>query len=168
MTSRWFVFYTIARGEVSAGTNLAALGFQTLVPVERFKRRYSWRRDEIRERAVFPHYGFVQLDPAVSWTRALDNTGVLGLLICKATQEPIPVPEREIATLQLADRLGLFDRTKPPSAGVMVEAVKGPLAGQIGKVLRAWTKERIDVLFRVFGGVETLVSMQLAGLREVA
>ena len=166
MPSAWFCFYTVANGERAAGEKLGELGFCALVPLEKFKRRYTWRRDEIRERAVFPHYGFVRFDPEqVGMTELLEVREIIGFLISKATLRPFPVPEFQIATLQLADRLGLWDRTKPPGAGVKVEAMQGPFAGHIGKVLRARAKERIEVLFRVFGG-DTAVSMPLADLRE--
>ena len=47
-----------------------------------------------------------------------------------------------INALQLAAKIGTFDRTKPPAVGQNVEITKGPLQGMIGKILRARTADR--------------------------
>jgi transcription antitermination factor NusG len=59
----------------------------------------------------------------------------------------------------------LYDYTKPPKAGMLVELGDGPLAGFLGRVKRASPNKRVRVLVEFLGGLIE-VDVPVEALRE--
>ncbi len=77
------------------------------------------------------------------------------------------VPDGFVESLKHAEQLGLFDRTKLPApfpigSSVMLDS-SGPFAELIGKVKRARTRDRVDVLIKYLNR-ELLVNVPIMRL----
>ena len=164
MAAPWYVFYTRIRAEELAGEAVAQLGYSVFVPFERCFRRLPSGKTQRIKRALFPRYGFVAFDIHQNWPAILAADGVMDVL--RNNGNPVSIPRRCVDSLKLADSCGLLDRTKPPRAGIPVEVIGGPFSGFIGKVIRARTGDRIDVLLR-FLFQECRVTVPLMALKEV-
>lgn len=162
---RWFVFVARSRSEKLAGESIRDLGFPVFIPTERRIQRLPNGKPRISENALFPRYGFVQFHPADPWSQILDADGVMDILRHELT--PIPVPDDCMNKLQIAEKLGVFDHTKPPQKGMTVQVTSGPFGGWIGKILRARTGDRADVLLK-FLGAECQATIPLMALKEIA
>ena len=81
-------------------------------------------------------------------------------------ETPQAVPDQFIRSLRLAERIGAFDRTRPPLVGTEVEVTSGPFAGQVSKIAKARTEKRVDVLLHMFGSLRS-VSAPISDLKEV-
>lgn len=161
---RWYVFYTEPQAEKRAQESIAALGLLVFVPFEKRIQRLPRRKPREVELALFPRYGFVRFDINLdAWGAIPGAKGVVDLL--RADMIPQSVPDGAIDGLQLADKIGAFDRTKPPSAGMPVEITQGPFAGFIGKIRRARSAERMEVLVK-FLNAEIAATVPLSALRE--
>ena len=163
---RWYVFYSFPNLEKKAADAIfQETGCPTYVPVEKRIRRRPGVKAREYETAVFSRYGFVRFDINKSeWGGISDCKFVVGLI--RQNSVPLAVPERVIDSIIVADRAGLFDRTKPPAIGKEVEIIDGSMAGLIGKVLRARAKEKLDVLLN-FLGSEITATVSIANLRMI-
>jgi len=161
---RWYAFYSSIHGERRAGESIGVLGYQTFIPFEKRIQRHRKGKARPYEAALFPRYGFVLFDiNDAGWGEIPNAKGVVDLIRCNAI--PKAIPSSVIDSLKLADGMGVFDRTQPPKVGVEVEVSEGPFAGIVGKIIRARSGDRVDVLLKVLGG-ETIVNAPLATLRE--
>ena len=151
------MFYANIRAEKAAGEEINEIGYQTFVPMETHRNK--------RPSALFPRYGFVRFDiNHPGWGEIIDTKGVIDLI--RMNRIPRAVPEAVISGLQLADQMGLFDHTKPPKVGTMVEIMDGhPFANEIGRICNIPKNRRARVLLKVMGG-ERIVSVPLPALRE--
>lgn len=161
----WYVFYTYARAEQAACDAVSKLGFPVFVPTEKRIQRLPNGKPRPQEKALFPRYGFVQFGPADPWSQILDADGVMDILRHDLT--PIAVPDDVMNKLRLAQKLGVFDHTKPPEVGTEVQVTSGPFGGWIGKILRCRTGDRADVLLK-FLGAECSATIPLMALKEIA
>lgn len=162
---RWHVFYTQTRAEKTAQESIRELGFPVFVPFEKRIQRPRNRKPRLCEVALFPRYGFVQFEINKDrWGEIVTADGVAEII--RMNSIPCSVPDAVIDGLRLAETVGVFDKTKPPAVGVNVEVSEGPFAGLIGKVMRARTGDRMDVLLKFLGG-ECLVTAKWGTLREV-
>lgn len=162
---RWYVFYTLTAAERRAQESIRDLGLQTFVPFEKRIQRVPRRKPRLYEAALFPGYGFVRFDiNADRWGGIKHADGVVDLL--SSMNIPQSVPDSAVEGLKLAESVGIFDRTKPPSVGMPVEVTDGPFATFIGKVSKARSGDRMKVLLKMLGG-EREVSIPLAYLKEV-
>ena len=165
MNERWFVFTTGIRAELAAGEAIKDLGFQVFIPLEKRIQRAPNRKPRLCETALFPRYGFVRfVADDDKWGVILTADGVQDVL--RSNFRPMPVRDDCIDGLRLADSVGIFDRTKPPQVGMNVEVTAGPFSGWIGKVLRARTGDRMDVLLKLLGA-EIPTTIHLNALREM-
>lgn len=146
---RWHVIWTQSRAELDAVAEIERLGFSAYCPMEKCRR---WRRNrkEIFERPLFPRYAFVQFDPLEPWSEIRHADSVVDLL--RNDNQPMRVPDGFVESLKHAEQLGLFDRTKLPApfpigSSVMLDS-SGPFADLVGKVRRARSRERVDVLIK--------------------
>ncbi len=145
----WFVIWTTPRAEANAIEEIERLGFKAYCPLEKC-RRFRRNRREIFTRPLFPRYAFVQFDPHEPWSEICHADGVVDLL--RNDNIPMRVPDGFVENLQHLQQLGLFDHTKLPApfpigSSVMLDA-SGPFAELIGKVKRARSRERVDVLIK--------------------
>lgn len=160
---RWYVFSAEPAREMAADSEIRKLGFQTFTPCERRIRRVRNRRVEV-DRPLFGGYGFVRFDiNREAWGQIVNAKWVWDVL--RMARVPVSVPDRVIDGLMVADRAGVFDHTRPPSAGMMVEITSGPFAGLLGKVKRARSSERMEVLV-TWLNAEICADVPLASLRE--
>lgn len=163
--ARWHLAFTSSRAEGIVCNELKELEFQSFSPVEKVRRKVRGRKLEF-EVPLFPRYVFVRFDPMSSqWRQILDVSGLVDVVRESASSMPLRMPDVEVERLQLAEKLGIFDRTKPMQAGVEVEIMDGPFAGFVGKVARARSDDRIDVLLQ-FLGTERLSVVPITALRS--
>lgn len=163
---RWHVVYTAPNAEALASKAISDLGFQVFTPFEKRLRRLPNRKPQIYGAAYFPRYGFVRFDMEENkWPSILKAKGVLDIL--RNNAKPLSITDRIIDALKVADRIGLFDKTRPPSVGMSVEVTAGPFSGLLGRIMRARTGDRMDVLLRMFGA-EVSATIPVMALREMA
>lgn len=163
---RWYAFYTQARAEKKAEEAIRGLGFPVFVPFEKKIRRKPGRKSQPYEAPYFPRYGFVQFEINDDrWGGIVDADGVTDLV--RTAGVPRTVPDSVIDALKLADSMGLLDRTQPFKTGIEVEVTEGPFSALIGKVMRARTGDRADVLFKGMFGGDCMMTMPLSFLREI-
>lgn len=161
---RWYAIYTHIRAEKRAGEAINDLGYQTFIPLEKRIQRAPGKKPRPYETALFPRYGFVQFEINDDrWGEITDADGVVDIV--RSNNIPRAIPQSIIDGLKLADSMGLLDRTMPAKVGGMVEATAGPFSGIVGKILRARSGDRVDVLLNMFG-TEVTTTMQLTNLRE--
>jgi len=167
-TERWHVAFTDGGTEQKTCGEIRALGFGVYVPTERHKRfRRGFRF--IVELPLFPCYLFARFDSAdAKWNGIRDCDGVRDVL-CNL-QKPVAVPVGFVEKLQRMQALGLFDKTKapnpfPPGTDVMLDD-DGPFAEFVGKVMRARTADRVDLLISYLGR-ELTVNVSLARLSSI-
>lgn len=153
----WHAFRANIKCEARARDGIEELGFETFVPMER-RIVVRQRRKVLVENPLFVRYGFVKFDVEKdAWGQIKSTDGVEDILT--NNQLPVRVPAQEIEKLKLAEKFGLFDRTKKPAPfkkGDDVEIGEGPFAGFIGKVMRARTDERVDILLNMFGATREI------------
>lgn len=161
----WHVVYTVPRGEFQARDSINSAGFPVFLPIER-RKIYRRRKRVMVEAPLFSRYLFARFDiEREDWGAIQSADGVVTLVL--NNQVPVRVPDAAIDKLRLAESMGLLDRTAAPKVGMAVLATEGPFVDWVGKIMRARTGDRADVLFKLFGA-ERLVNMPLEKLREVA
>jgi transcription antitermination factor NusG len=132
-SAAWYAIHVRTRFETVAADTLVGKGLEVFMPVYRARRQWSDRIKEI-EMPLFPGYLFCRIDLRGRLLPILTTPGVIAIL--GAGNMPSPVPEREIAAIQLAIRSGLPAQPCPyPSVGARVLIERGPLAGVEGIVL---------------------------------
>lgn len=147
-----------------ASDEIHELGFPLFCPMERKFKRFRGRKVPA-EHPLFPGYLFASFNRNTDDWGQIDHVdGVMGIL--RNGPLPIQIPEAEIDRLRIAESIGVFDRTKPPKIGLEVEALDGPFAGWIGKITRARSSERVDVLLSFLGRMVE-VNLPISALREV-
>lgn len=158
-------FGVAVENHIDAEDGIGELGFPLFCPRERvFKVRRGRKVKE--DRPLFLGYVFTSFDrEAKTWGAIEHVDGVLGIL--KNCGVPVAAKNEQIAELRLAETMGMFDRTKPPSVGINVETAEGPLSGLIGKIARARTAERVEVALKGLFGRVVKANVPLAMLREV-
>jgi transcription antitermination factor NusG len=153
----WYAYRTAIKGEWRAKYGIEALGFETFMPMER-RAIIRRRRKVLIESPLFARYGFVHFDiHKDEWGEIHTIDGIESLLT--NNQIPVRVPTYEIDQLKLAAKFGLFDRTKKPDPfkpGDEIKIEEGPFSGFIGKVIRARTGDRVDILLNFFGSMREI------------
>jgi len=154
------------RAELRAAKDIdKALGFTVFVPIE-----LAWCTVRgvrvIGRKPLFPGYAFVAVDPyRQDWQRLLDIDGVVDVLGRPRGDErglPSWVPTKHIDELRHAERVGVFDRTKPEpdgfAIGESVRVATGPFNGLRAEIISfnarmksATAKKRAKILLEFFG-----------------
>lgn len=161
---RWYAIYTHPQAEKAAGESIRDLGYRAFIPQEKRIQRRPGRKPRHYEAALFPRYGFVQFDiNDHRWGGIVDTDEIVDVI--RNNGIPCAVPNHIIEGLQLAEKVGAFDRTIPFKTGGSVEVTEGPFAGWIGKIKRARTDDRVDVLLHILGG-DRVVTTTFSSLRE--
>lgn len=166
MADRWHVVYTAIAAEAVADAAIAALGYETFTPFEKRIRRLPGRKPRPYQTAYFPRYGFAKFDADQNeWPNIFNAKGVCDII--QNNCKPLSVVDQVIDALKVADAVGMFDRTKPPSVGMQIEVTCGPFSGFLGKIIRARTADRVDVALKMFGA-DVSTTVPLMALREMA
>lgn len=161
---RWYAFHTHPQAEKAAGESIQDLGYKAFIPHEKRIRRRPGLKPKHYEAALFPRYGFVQFDiNDHRWGGIVDTDEIVDVL--RRHGIPCAVPNHIIEGLQLAESVGVFDKTIPFKTGGSVEVTEGPFAGWIGKIMRSRTDDRVDVLLNILGG-DRVVTTTFSSLRE--
>lgn len=162
----WFVFYADPQREKLASLRLKERGYEVYLPLERGYRIIN-KRKTVVERPLFPRYGFVAIDLETQDFYKLRGTeGCRDVL--RLAGIPKSIPTSVVDGFRSAEELNTFDRTKTPALaeGDKVR-VTGPLADYIGRVVKADSHARIQVLFELFGQ-DTTVITSLDKIKRVA
>jgi len=163
---RWFCFVTSPGQEKAAGAEIRKLGYQVFTPFEKRILRRPNKKPRQYEVALFPRYGFVQFDiNKDEWGAILGIDEVTDVL--RTCGVPRCAEQEKIDALMLAASMGIFDKTKPLSVGMTVEITDGPATGFIGKVLRARTDDKIDIVLEIFGA-KRLTTVPMTKVKEIS
>ena len=158
MQSIWYAVRTRPRHERVVKSLLTEKKVQVFLPEHKVWGRRRDRREKILV-PLFPSYLFVGAESdgekfqQVKWTRGVvDILGVNGA--------PIPVPNRELESLQILMASG--EDMSPVSTlapGNRVRVLEGPLTGAEGKVLRRGKRSRLIVTVEL---LQRSVAVELA------
>ncbi len=128
-------------------------------PVTRAHWHVIWIEPRAEDRAVRD----IRQQP--DWGQICHADGVFDVL--RNDGRPMRLPHGFVESLQHAEQLGLFDYTKAPAPFAICSQVQldrtGPFAKMIGKVKRARSRDRIDVLLNYLNR-EMLVNVPIARL----
>jgi transcriptional antiterminator RfaH len=128
-------------------------GAEVYLPIEHHWRKTSGT-SKTRMRVGYPlfrGYLFLRFDLERVGTHAIRHThGVKGF-VTKTGGEPARVPAALIEELARAEAAAAFDSTVEGAAfapGASVRIDDGPFAGLVGEVMRADSKDRVDLLLK--------------------
>jgi transcription antitermination factor NusG len=127
--TQWFALSVVPRKEKATAHTLRAKGYQDFLPMYSVRRRWSDRM-KVVEMPLFPGYVFCRFDPKARLPILKIDTvmSVAGL-----GRTPEPIPDAEIAALQLVCKSGANAIPCPYlTAGARVRILEGPLTGLEG------------------------------------
>jgi len=147
----WYAVQTQPNRENLAVSHLERQDFDVWLPrIEQIIRRARQTKRVLRP--LFPGYLFINLDIEKARWRAINGTiGVSRIVNFGPT--PSVIDTAFIAALKAAENMegcvGLADDNI--NLGQDVEILYGPMAGQIGKLLRLNSDNRVTVLLQMLG-----------------
>jgi transcriptional antiterminator RfaH len=148
----WYAVLTRPQAENTALANLLRQGYEAYLPRCRVRVSHA-RRREIVLRPLFPRYMFAGADHAVRPWRPIRSTfGVADLV--QFGDEPAPVPENIIRSLQEREEAGAFDRISPQQSlriGDLVRVTEGAFEDMIGRLVELRDQDRVVVLLDLLG-----------------
>jgi transcriptional antiterminator RfaH len=148
---RWFVGYTLPCKEILALEHLRRQGFETFLPRITGTRRHARKVERVKG-ALFPRYVFIRLDLQRDRWRSVNGTiGMAYLLAAMETPSPVPVGFVE-ALQEIAGADDVVAREPDLAPGEAVRIVAGPLAGQVGELLRLDARGRVEMLLGLLSG----------------
>jgi transcription antitermination factor NusG len=111
------------------------------------KRWSRWtNRRKLIEWPLFPGYCFARFDP-IERLSVLNCVGVLGIVSFEG--RPAAVPDHEVRSIQLlVESEAEYDACVAPAEGTVVEVIRGPLRGVVGRLLSA-NRDRATVVLSV-------------------
>jgi len=129
----WFAILVRTGREKTATLLLENAGYECLLPVSKYTRRWSDRIKEV-EVPLFPGYLFCRMDPQ-NRLPVLMTPGVIQIV--GVGKSPIPVEEEEIAAIQRVVKNGLSTMPWPYlQVGRVARIEEGPLRGMTGIIVR--------------------------------
>lgn len=137
---QWFALVVTPRHEKVVAQMLDAKGYETFVPLYTKRHQYGKRSRQF-ELPLFPGYLFCRFN---AFTRfpILTTPGVVHVI--GAGHTPIPVDEKEMASLQTASRVRLAMVPWPfCQQGQKVHITEGPLSGIEGIVVTVKQQTRL-------------------------
>lgn len=138
----WYAIYTRSQQERLVEQGLRAKGYQSFSPFYRTLRRW-WDRTKVLDMPLFPSYVFCEMDPNVRLP-VLTTPGVV--FIVGNGKVPKPIDETEIQSIRAMLNSGLSVQPwQFLKAGHKVRIQAGPLAGAIGRLVRARDRRRLVV-----------------------
>jgi transcription termination/antitermination protein NusG len=130
---KWYAVMTRSRHEKKVRDRLLRADVGTFLPLH--SRWSHWKdRRKIVDFPLFPGYCFAQF-PLIDQLRVRSVQGVAGILGNSGCPEPIMDDEIDALRRLIASRFRL-DPHPFLEVGMLVEVVRGPLAGVRGKLLR--------------------------------
>jgi len=129
----WFAVYTASNHEKRVGQHLQMRDIETFLPLYTVTRKWRNRTTVKLELPLFSGYVFVRIARTES-ARVLAVPNVR--FIVGDGRRALPLPDREIETLQSGLRLRRVDPYPYAKVGARVRIRSGPLAGLEGIVVR--------------------------------
>lgn len=162
---RWFVVQSQPRKELFAVANLENQNFRTFLPRLKKTVRHA-RRTQTVYAPLFPRYLFLVLDlDRDRWRSVLGTLGVSQIILDNGRPKPVPIGVVELLGKTVGHDSAV-DFSEQIQVGADVRFLNGPLAEQIGRVVRLDEKGRVAVLMELLGA-ERLVSASASSLLPV-
>jgi transcriptional antiterminator RfaH len=162
---RWYVVQSQPRKEFVAAHNLENQNFRTFLPRLKKTVRHA-RRTQIVYAPLFPRYLFVVLDlDRDRWRSVLGTLGVSQIIIDSGRPKPVPIGVVEVLGKAVGHDMAA-NFSELITVGADVRFLSGPLAEQIGRVVRLDEKGRVAVLMELLGA-ERVVSATASSLLPV-
>lgn len=129
----WYAIWTRSRHEQVVHDQLVERGIEAFLPTITRWSRWKDRKKRVQW-PLFPGYCFARFDPEHCLT-IMKCPGVANIVSFEG--KPAPIPEREIENIRLLLRSDWqYDPCPLIKEGMMVEVVRGPLTGVVGRLVR--------------------------------
>lgn len=144
LQTSWYAVRTRSNCEAKSRSILSEKGVETYLPT--FREVHQWKdRKKVVEQPLFPGYLFVRIaDCPQTRISVLSSDGVVGILGCGTSMEPVPESEMEAVRRMLEAGVGC--RTNPLlQEGAWVRVKRGPLKNLEGLLVRVKNQMRLVV-----------------------
>lgn len=167
-TLYWFVAYVRSCQERRVADLLAAQGFETYVPIQ--KERHKWSdRVKIVDHLVLPRMVFIHTTKAQRYRVAEDFRGrVTGFMSKGGAHNPVIIPDGQMADFQFMVSHGAGEvriASDPLAPGDTVEILTGPLKGFKCELVTLATKKLATVRLGMLGSA--VVEVTLDNVKKV-
>ena len=136
----WFAVWTRSRAEKAVADQLARKQIEVFLPTVQRWSRWKDRKKRI-DWPLFPGYCFARFDP-LAILDVLKSTGVA--TVVSFDGKPAPIPHQEVAAIQRLIETELqFDPCPLLHEGDLVEVVRGPLTGVVGRLMHKGPKTKL-------------------------
>jgi transcription antitermination factor NusG len=158
----WFAIWTRSRHEASVRQQLDGKGIESFLPTVTRWSRWKDRKKRI-DWPLFPGYCFARI-AATETLPVLTCTGVVAFVSFEG--RPAPIPEHEIDSVRTLVESDLrFDPCPLVREGTLVEVVRGPLRGVVGRLVRKGAHARLVLSVGLIGQGVT-VEVDAADIRS--
>ena len=148
VAGHWFAIWTRSRHESSVRQQLTGKGIEAFLPTVTRWSRWKDRKKRI-DWPLFPGYCFARFDVAETLP-VLTCSGVVALVSFEG--RPAPIPEHEIESVRtLVESELRFDPCPLVREGSLVEVVRGPLRGVVGRLVRKGSHARLVLSVGLIG-----------------
>lgn len=136
----WYAVWTRSRAEKAVADQLARKDIEVFLPTIQRWSRWKDRRKRI-DWPLFPGYCFARFDLTVILD-VLKSAGVA--TVVSFDGKPAPIPHQEVAAIQrLVETELQFDPCPLLHEGDLVEVVRGPLKGVVGRLVHKGPKTKL-------------------------
>jgi transcription antitermination factor NusG len=147
-SAAWFAVWTRSRHESFVRQQLAGRGVEAFLPTVTRWSRWKDRKKRI-DWPLFPGYCFARVAPGESRS-VLGCAGVVGFVSFNGC--PAPIPDQEIESVRTLVESDLrFDPCPLVREGELVEVVRGPLRGVVGRLVRKGAHARLVLSVGLIG-----------------
>jgi len=162
LNAAWYAVWTRSRHEAAVQLQLAGKGIEAFLPTITRWSRWKDRKKRI-DWPLFPGYCFARIDVDEPLP-VLTCSGVVSLVSFEG--RPASIPAREIESIRtLVESELRFDPCPLVQEGAIVEVVRGPLRGVVGKLVRKGSHARLILAVGLIGQGVT-VEVDAADVRE--
>jgi transcriptional antiterminator NusG len=146
--SPWFAIWTRSRHEATVRQQLQGKGIEAFLPTVTRWSRWKDRKKRI-DWPLFPGYCFARFAPGETLP-VLTCAGVVSLISFEG--RPAPIPDHEIESIRtLVESELRFDPCPLVREGSLVEVVRGPLRGVVGRLNRKGSHARLVLSVGLIG-----------------
>lgn len=136
----WFAVWTRSRAEKAVADQLARKQIEVFLPTVQRWSRWKDRKKRI-DWPLFPGYCFARFD-VTGILDVLKSTGVA--TVVSFDGKPAPIPHQEVAAIQRLIETELqFDPCPLLHEGDLVEVLRGPLKGVVGRLVHKGPKTQL-------------------------
>ena len=144
----WYAVWTRSRHEAAVREQLANKGIEAFLPTVTRWSRWKDRKKRI-DWPLFPGYCFARIG-ATETLPVLSCAGVVAFVSFEG--RPATIPEREIESVRtLVESELRFDPCPLVREGDLVEVVRGPLRGVVGRLIRKGSHARLVLSVGLIG-----------------